>query len=557
MLQNLGPFQLGTTSLDNELEVNISQYSPGVIELDDFFFKLNSDKKVEWVVSRTCDHANGKLSRKGCEMIARCPLHGWTLDLDKLQYVNVQVGKERLKFKQSDNILHIEKKQCFLKVPPHIKTSVPNEISIHFLAHASLAITIDGFTIVTDPWLVGPCFMTGWWHKIVPKANALDIMTNADMIYISHNHPDHMHKETLQYLINKRPNIPIIVPAFSSESVVRPLKSYGFTNVISLPFNNIFSIKDKNILISILKSGDFRDDSGLYFRAGEFSGLLTVDAAALNRMILPKNIDFLATAFAGGSSGYPWCFEHYTIPQRQEISDKSIRATMKHVIDYIRVTQPKYYMPYAGYFSENADRDSFVNENNKKNSVADIKNFIAKLAPKVHVIDPTLSDLVHFNSKGEVIRLEKLDLDFLYPMNQSYVNHYLEEERRNATCFDIQYLVTYFSSCDFRDDLVVYLQPTNDIFEAYSEGLKIDFSQSDVKVAIMNSIDLQNDYEISSNLRKKLIKVRRDALWNVVVNSLSWEELSIGFQCRIVRRPDFYNSKFWDYFTNIYTNINA
>ncbi|OGT46216.1 MAG: hypothetical protein A3E82_03140 [Gammaproteobacteria bacterium RIFCSPHIGHO2_12_FULL_38_11] len=556
MLRNLGLFQLESISLDNYLEVDLSKYSLGINEIDDYFFKLNDDQKVEWVVSRVCDHANGRLARKGCDSIARCPLHGWTLDLDKLQYINVQVEKKRLDFKQNDNILFIEKNQFFLQVPSQYKTFNPKEISVRFLAHASLAITIDNFTIVTDPWLIGPCFMSGWWHKVIPKADVMDIMINANLIYISHNHPDHMHMETLLYLKNKRPNIPIIVPPFSSESVVRPLKSYGFTNIISLPFNNIFLVNERKILLSILKSGDFRDDSGLFFMAGEFSGLLTVDAAALNRMILPKNIDFLATAFAGGASGYPWCFDHYPIEQRQEISDQSKRAVMKHAMDYIKITQPKNYMPYAGYFSEEASRDNFIKINNKKNSVDDIKNLLFKIIPDIHFIDPTITDLVRFNADGAILEKENIKLDPLYQMDQSYVDLYLEKEMGSGRCFDIKHVADYFLSCKFHDDLIVYLVPTDSVFDSSPNGLKIDFSNTEVIVDIMNSSALQVDYEISSPLKKKVIKVRQDALWLVIKNALSWEELSIGFQCRIVRRPDVYNSKFWDYFTNTYTNFN-
>src|SRR3990167_366678 len=187
MIERRGLFQPKAISQNNFLEIDLSQYPIGVNEVDDFFFKISPHRKTEWVVSRICDHANGKLSRKGCESFAKCPLHGWTLDLDKLEYVNVQVKKERVNFKQKENILIIEKKQHYLQIPEHIKTSSINKISIRFLAHASLAITIDGFTIVTDPWLMGPCFMTGWWHKVVPKADAMNIMMDADLIYISYN----------------------------------------------------------------------------------------------------------------------------------------------------------------------------------------------------------------------------------------------------------------------------------------------------------------------------------------------------------------------------------
>lgn len=555
MLTNRSLFLVESALPDKYFRIDLSEYSVGINETKDHFFKMNDDRKVEWVISRVCDHANGKLARKDCASVAKCPVHGWTLDLEKLQYTNVQINKKKLDFIQEDHFLLLESNEKFIKVPENIKTAAANEISIRFLSHAALAITIDGFTIVTDPWLVGPCFMTGWWHKIIPKSDAIEVMKNADLIYISHNHPDHMHMETLSYLQKSRPDIPIIVPNFSSESVVRPLTSYGFTNLIPLFFNQIYSVDGKKILLSILKSGDFRDDSGLFFMSGKFSGLLTVDAAALNNMILPRNIDFLATAFAGGASGFPWCFDHYSIDEREQISTRSRKAIIKHTMDYIKATSPKNYMPYAGYFSEEANRDDFIKLNNKKNSVNDIKIYLSKAAPEVNFINPIETDLVRFDPDGGIKQKESIKLDFLYTMNESYVNGYLDNERKCGSGFDINLVAEYFLLSKFRDDLIVYLLPTNDKFESLSVGLKIDFSNIPLEVSIMDSNDLLTDYDRVEEIRRKVIRVRQDALWSVVVDRLSWEELSIGFQCRIVRRPDVYNSRFWEYFTNVYTNI--
>ena len=38
----------------------------------------------------------------------------------------------------------------------------------------------------------------------------------------------------------------------------------------------------------------------------------------------------------------------------------------------------------------------------------------------------------------------------------------------------------------------------------------------------------------------------------VLSNKLPWEDLLIGFQCRILRKPNIYNSNFWQHFTNKY-----
>ena len=39
---------------------------------------------------------------------------------------------------------------------------------------------------------------------------------------------------------------------------------------------------------------------------------------------------------------------------------------------------------------------------------------------------------------------------------------------------------------------------------------------------------------------------------NTIYNKEPWEDLSIGFQCKILRFPNEYNVKFWFHFTNNY-----
>ena len=54
-----------------------------------------------------------------------------------------------------------------------------------------------------------------------------------------------------------------------------------------------------------------------------------------------------------------------------------------------------------------------------------------------------------------------------------------------------------------------------------------------------------------------MIKVRKDSFFNTIINKLPWEDLLIGFQCKINRKPNIYNNDFWYHFTNLYIdNVN-
>ena len=95
---------------------------------------------------------------------------------------------------------------------------------------------------------------------------------------------------------------------------------------------------------------------------------------------------------------------------------------------------------------------------------------------------------------------------------------------------------------------------TDDTFRENKLGFFIDFSQK--KILIKKLTDVKKEKFLSQNdkqtMRKLLIKVREESFLNIVLNRLPWEDLVIGFQCRIRRKPNIYNNDFWYYFSNVY-----
>jgi len=538
---------------DQVVEIELKGRDAGVHQTDAFFYKISDAGSVEWVVSRLCDHAKGTLDLRSYGQSALCPFHGWNLDTRRLCYTNIAVSKPRLDFNAEGDVLRVHCAKATLQVPERARFGAAGGAVVRYLAHASVSIDLAGKRIVTDPWLVGPTCLTGWWHAPPPKADALEVLFSADLVYISHNHPDHMHRETLDLLKARRPDMPIIVPAFKSESVIRPLREMGFTDVTALPFNLFYRMPGTPVVVSIMKSGDTRDDSGLFVRADDFSALLTVDSYALNHMVLPQKVDLLATCYAGAGSGYPWCFEHYSIEKRQDIYTRHTESMRTLVQGYVSDVEPKAYMPYAGSFTAAASRDSFIREHNEsgKNSIDLIRADIKGYAPGVFFIDPLETDRATFRA-GKLPALDAAPGGRLYEVNEAYVQPYLEAEAREAADFDIKAVESYFKDSGFHDDMILYLQPTADDFTPDGPGLRADFLASKPQVRIMEQGALSKDYDLEEDVRKFRVRIRKPALWQVVVKRMSWEDLSSGFQCRFDRRPDVYESAFWFHFTNNY-----
>jgi len=537
-------------SASRTVSIDLSALSPGVHEAEARFFKLNSERRVEWLVSQVCDHAAGRLIVRAGQDVAVCPLHGWTLDLETLRYRNVGVTKQRLAFSQNGPRLEFTTEQQRL-VFPFPAAPVADPLTVRFITHATLLIEAGGMRVMTDPWLIGPAFLTGWWLQHAPKDDCLDLLASCDAIYISHNHPDHCHLETLSLVARDKP---ILVPQFTSGSAASLLQAQGFTNVMPLPFRDVFAVGSSGLELSMLKSGDFRDDSGLFVRYGDRTVLLTVDSKNLNGGVLPEGVDLLMTSFAGGASGYPLCFDIYDEDTKRKLATRNRRTVFSALKDTVRKVQPRVYAPYAGYFTEAASRDGYIRTRNEKNSVQSVNDLVQSVMPETRCVDPTDTDLIRLHPDGtaEVSRHERAPL---YEISPTHVDTWIHDFQSANADLDPDHVMRYFEASGFRDDFEVYVQPTDDEFQPLGDGYLVDFSGPHPAVSLHAPAELRAIYDArveAGAKRREYVRVRQAPFTYVVNKMMPWEDLSIGFQCRIDRSPDTYNSDFWFHFTNTY-----
>ena len=80
---------------------------------------------------------------------------------------------------------------------------IKNKIKVRFINHAFIIFEYGNFSFATDPWAIGPAFANGWWLKKT-KNDWLERINDCDFVYISHNHPDHLHPLTLKTISSKQ-----------------------------------------------------------------------------------------------------------------------------------------------------------------------------------------------------------------------------------------------------------------------------------------------------------------------------------------------------------------
>uniref|UniRef100_UPI004047BA71 MBL fold metallo-hydrolase n=1 Tax=Algoriphagus sp. TaxID=1872435 RepID=UPI004047BA71 len=531
-MKHLGKFEVEYQK--SRLEIDFDTLSIGINNLKDYVIKVGYNNEILYVIDKVCAHAGGKLIVKGNKAV--CPMHNWHLDLESLKYNDSHVCKEPIKYtqKESGNLI-IDDSQKSLKNP--FQPSKKGSVNIRWLNHATVYIECNGKSLITDPWLFGPAFLTGWWLYSPSPSNSMDLLKQADFVYISHNHPDHLHAETLAILDK---NKPIITPNFTSASSKKFLKGLGFKNITTPDFLEIMEITE-NFQFGILKSGDFRDDSGIYICANGHEFVFTVDANFLNSHVLPQKVDLLMTSFAGGASGFPLCYDNFTEEEKNNVIRRNRNSVKSNVINYIKSTSPKYYMPYAGMFSEYAKRDRYINERNVKNSFIEYQKIASQL--NVEAIQPESNKSIRFedgqiqlHSLGSIDYLQKEDTDFyIHNLKQDYP-------------FNSKKILAYLKNSQYNANQIIQIIPTDDNFmNCVGEIIFADFNLEIFKIIRESDlIDKKEGYRVMQ------LKVRSEVIMCIVENYLPWEDMSIGFQVRASRLPNEYESDFWFHFTNEY-----
>ena len=532
MFENLG--KLKYLNKKKEIKIDLKELKTGANFFDNFIVYQN-DNDIK-IYSRKCDHAGGKIISRGGNAI--CPIHMWKFNPSNGYYEN-GVKKKEVKYLIEKNFIKVDEISYLPKIDK-VKKKLNTEV--RFFNHAFLKITGDDFSFSTDPWAIGPAFNTGWWLKYPTKSDWIEQLNNSNFIYISHNHPDHLHPLTLSK-INK--TIPIVVPKFITKSTETYIKELGFKNIEILDFNFQYNLKGTNLNISIFKSGDFREDSGIYFSNGEFTSLLSVDANMLNFDRLP-NVDFYGSQFAGGASGYPLMFDNYNLEEQKKISFKDKNFGKMKLYDRLKKISPNYFMPYAGFFSEKLRRDKKIFNNNNKNSIDDYLKFCE--LNNIKLLNVLKNDVYNFDGR-KLIDEKTINIKLV---NDLKPEKYLEYYKKEYSRIDDNYIKDYFLQSNFKDNLLLYICLTDDKFKMLNKNYLINFSKKHITFSKISKFT-KNFLKKDKDLKKLVLKVRKESFLNTIYNKLPWEDLSIGFQCRILRNPNLYNVNFWHHFTNIYT----
>ena len=245
-------------------------------------------------------------------------------------------------------------------------------MKITHLNGACEIIQANGIKILTDPWLVDGEYY-GSWYMYPPLPNFdFNLLDNVDYIYISHIHPDHLSKLTLEKL---NTNIPVLIHKFSTPFLKINIEQLGFT-VIELESNIRTHLKN-DVYINIIPAGHCNPiycsktfgcgkmetnyastvvDTLCVIDNNEYTILNVNDCPypvakfAIDSVLNSYNeINFLITCYTGASA-YPQCFSNYSDNEKLIKAQEQKQYYFDSGLNFITHCKPNYFMLHAGTY---------------------------------------------------------------------------------------------------------------------------------------------------------------------------------------------------------------
>ena len=250
-------------------------------------------------------------------------------------------------------------------------------MKIQKIASSTVIITTDDCKILCDPWIENGEYFGSW--SIVEKINKEKFykeMNKCEFIYLSHIHPDHFSKKTLNNISKEKK---VIIHSYASPFLKKNLEILGFKNVIEINHNEKQNLKGKTSIV-IYAADDCDPNVCRKFAGCNYSGseigkkshqidtcaiitdksdtCLNLNDCEFNMMestIKKINQDFtkinILLVNYNSAHSYPQNIKNFSENDKLKISHDLKKLTLQKSVSFIQKFQPDYFIPFAGEYT--------------------------------------------------------------------------------------------------------------------------------------------------------------------------------------------------------------
>ena len=214
------------------------------------------------------------------------------------------------------------------------------------IGHAGWLVEKENFKAIFDPWFDPRGTFFNSWHQFPDNSHLFtsDLLSNLDLLYISHAHNDHCDEWTLEK-IDKETKI--LIPNFKDKMLKNKLKKIGFTNISEVNEGEKTNIKDVEMEL-IIEDGFNDRDSAIVINDGENKIINLNDCHPSFEKIekYSKDVDLLLMQC---SSAIWWpCVYDYEMKDLISKCQQKRKNVLNRAVQYSNTIKPKYVVPNAG-----------------------------------------------------------------------------------------------------------------------------------------------------------------------------------------------------------------
>jgi hypothetical protein len=281
-------------------------------------------------------------------------------------------------------------------------------MKIRLISQASVIITTSDCKIWTDPWLEGKAFNNSW--SLHPKPDFQEAwFDEIDYVWVSHEHPDHFHIQTLKNLpASFKERVTLLFQKKNSDKMPGAFKKLGFKTIKLLKHAELTQLTE-NTQVFVYQIGIM--DSSLGVKNKEFSIFNLNDCEPnpkdykIIRKKFDEDIDVLLNQFSlAGNNG-----SREDIPK---IKTKAQNILQNMIDDHIGLNA-KTTIPFASFVYFSSITNKYINQHH--NTIDDVKAVFAKnlLDLKVLYINDEI-DLAdkEFDDSEAVKKFNEVQADF-------------------------------------------------------------------------------------------------------------------------------------------------
>ena len=417
-------------------------------------------------------------------------------------------------------------------------------MKVKYIKSSCVVVESNGLKILTDPWLVDGEYYGSWSHYPPLQINH-DYFKKIDYIYISHIHPDHFSKKSLQILDKK---IPVLIHEYATPFLKLNIESLGF-NVQELPHNKKTQLKN-GVTIDILAADNCNPElcskfmgCGIIetkYKSTQIDSLSVISDGKYNILNLNdcpfdlaqeavnivkskyNKIDFLLVGYAGAGP-YPQCFE---LSDQERFKAESFKKNqfLNQGEKYIDLIKPDFYMPFAGTYTLTGSLSNMQN----KRGVPELDESLIYFKNS-DIIDHNICKPILLNSY-EYFNLEtqKSSKDYIpidLKKKQQYINKVLSKRKLDYENDEIPSIDSILElipnsflrmnrkreEINFKSNTKVFIKLTN------NQSIEIPFNGQKFKVIDINELcEIESfvEYKLDLRLLKRILKGPKYAHWN-------------------------------------------